>query len=281
MTSDPDSTAVRVALWRAMHVLVDAPPHVLDDELGLELVSPGDDWRARPDMDPGWTGPFRAGVVGRARFIEDLVGAQAADGVTQYVMLGAGIDTFAQRRPDVASRLHVYEIDQPGPQAWKRDRLGALGYGEPDWLRFVPIDFESGASWWEALTTAGFDPDARALLASSGVSMYLTRSATAATLGQVARLPTGSTLAMTFLLPTELLDEADQPSYVAAQEGARRSGTPFISLYTPDEMRTLALEAGFRHVEHVSSQELSARYFAGRGDGLRPSSGEDFIVATT
>ena len=279
--ADPDSTAVRAALWRAMHILVDPPPHVLEDEVGLRLVSPSDDWRSRPDMDPGWTSPFRAGMVARARFIEDLVAECEADGVRQYVMLGAGLDTFAQRRPDLASRLLVYEVDQPGPQAWKRDRLAALSYPEPEWLRFVPVDFETGASWWDEVTAAGLDTQQPAIIASTGVSMYLTKDATAATLRQVARLPAGSSLAMTFLLPTELVDEADRPGYQAAQEGARRSGTPFISLYAPDEILALARDAGFPRVEHVSSNELCARYFANRSDGLRPSSGEDFVVATT
>ena len=154
-------------------------------------------------------------------------------------------------------------------------------YPEPQWLRFVPVNFESGGSWWNALTTAGFDAQQRAVVASTGVSMYLTKDATAATLRQVAQLPAGSTLAMTFLLPTELLDEADQPGYQAAQEGVRRSGTPFISLYTPDEMLTLAHDAGFTRAEHISSHDLSARHFADRADGLHPSSGEDFLVATT
>jgi methyltransferase (TIGR00027 family) len=277
---EPDSTAVRVALWRAMHVLVDPPPHVLVDELGLRLVAPDDDWRARPDMDPAWTGPFRAGMVARARFVEDLVADRTAGGVTQYVLLGAGLDTYAQRRPPGASRLHVYEIDQPEHQQWKRERLAALGYAENEWLRFVPVDFESGTSWWDELAAAGFDVGQPAIVASTGVSMYLTKSATAATLRQVAQLPAGSTLVVTFLLPTELVDEADRPAYETAREGARRSGTPFISLYTPDEMLTLAHDAGFARAEHISSNELAPRYFACRTDGLRPSSGEDFVVAT-
>ncbi len=278
--AEPDSTAERVALWRAMHVLVDAPPHVLEDEVGLRLVSPGGDWRSRPDMDPQWTGPFRAGMVARSRFVEDLVADSATAGVAQYVMLGAGLDTFAQRRPDLASQLRVYEIDRPGPQAWKRERLAALGYGEPGWLHFVPVDFESGGSWWDALTAAGFDAQQPSVVASTGVSMYLTKHATASTLRQAAMLPAGSTLAMTFLLPTELLDDADRPGFQAAQEGARRSGTPFISLYAPDEMLALAHDAGFPRVEHISSHDLSARYFADRADGLHPSSGEDFLVAS-
>src|SRR3954468_10078893 len=93
-----DSTAVRVALWRSMHVLVDPPPHVFEDELGLRLAAPEEDWRRRPDMDPGFTKPFRASIIARARYIEDLLFEQVERGVTQYVILGAGVDTFAQRR---------------------------------------------------------------------------------------------------------------------------------------------------------------------------------------
>ena len=115
----PDNTAVRVALWRALHVEVDSPPHVLEDEVGLKLAAPDDGWRNRPDMSP-FTRPFRASIVARARFIEDLVAEQAARGVGQYVILGAGLDTFAQRRLELSSRLLVFEIDRPGPQAWKR-----------------------------------------------------------------------------------------------------------------------------------------------------------------
>ena len=140
----PDSTAARVALWRALHVQSDAPPHVLEDEIGLKLLSPDENWRSRGDMDPQFTRPFRASIVARARFIEDLVVEQAGRGVGQYVILGAGLDSFAQRRPEIASHLKVFEIDQPGPQAWKRQRLIELGFGVPDWLRFVPVDFEAG-----------------------------------------------------------------------------------------------------------------------------------------
>src|SRR3981081_2869471 len=156
-TAAPDNTAVRVALWRAMHVQVDPPPHVLEDEIGLQLAAPDDGWRHRPDMDPDGPSRCRAAIVARARFIEDLVTEQAGQGVAQYVILGAGLDTFAQRRPEIASRLRVFEIDQPGPQAWKRQRLIELGLGVPEWLRLVPVDFEAGGSWWEELAAAGFD----------------------------------------------------------------------------------------------------------------------------
>ncbi|HZR15541.1 MAG TPA: class I SAM-dependent methyltransferase [Acidimicrobiia bacterium] len=276
--AEPDHTAVRVALWRAMHVQIDPPPHVLEDEIGLQLADPDEGWRDRGDMDPDGTSRFRAAIVARSRFVEDLVTGSAA---RQYVLLGAGLDTFAQRRPEVASRLRVFEVDQPGPQAWKRARLVERGFGVPEWLRLVPVDFEAGGSWWDGLVDAGFDAGAPAVVASLGVSMYLTKDAIATTLRQVASLAAGSVLVMTFQLPVELVDPEDRPAREFALRGAAASGTPFISFFTPDEMLALARDAGFRDVEHVSGRDLMARYFANRSDGLQPSSGEDLLVATT
>jgi methyltransferase (TIGR00027 family) len=210
-----DNTAVRVALWRALHVQADPPPHVFEDEIGLALAAPEDGWRERPDMSP-FTRPFRASIVARARFIEDLVEAAAARGVDQYVILGAGLDTFAQRRTEFASRMVVFEIDQPGTQAWKRQRLVDLGLGVAPFLRLVPVDFE--ADDWSTRLAAG----------------------------------------------------------------ARASGTPFLSFFTPAELLALARACGLPDVQHVPAAELGARYFAGRTDGLRPPENtEELIVATT
>ncbi|MFH8403446.1 class I SAM-dependent methyltransferase [Streptomyces sp. NPDC018019] len=276
----PDNTAVRCALWRAMHVRVDAAPHVLEDEVGLRLADPGPDWPRRPDMDPAATRTFRAAMVARARFVEDLVVQQAERGATQYVILGAGLDTFAQRRPETAGRLRLFEVDQPATQAFKRRRLLELGYGIPEWLHLVPVDFEAGESWWERLTAAGFEPHRPAVVVSTGVSMYLTEDAITATLRQVAALAPGSVFAMTFLLPADLVAEADRPGLRTSQEGAHRSGTPFLSFYAPQDMLALAHEAGLKNARHVPGTALAERYFTGRTDGLRPSSGEDFLVVT-
>lgn len=282
ITPQPDSTAVRTALWRAMHLQVDPPPHVIEDEIGLRLAAPGDDWRSRPDMHPQWTRPFRASIVARARFVEDLVAERAAAGVGQYVILGAGLDTFAQRRPEIASRLKVFEVDQPGPQAWKRQRLSELGYGVPDWLRLVPVDFEAGDAWWQRIAAAGFDAARPAVVSSLGVSMYLSRDAVAAMLRQIAALAPGSTLVLSFLVPLEMADPSVRPGLQRAVDGARASGTPFVSLFAPDEMLALARAAGFPQVEHVSADTLTQRYFAGRPDGLRPpSNAEELLVAST
>ncbi|MGE0800248.1 MAG: class I SAM-dependent methyltransferase [Lautropia sp.] len=278
---EPDNTAVRVALWRALHVEADAPPHVLEDTVGLQLAAPDADWRNRPDMSP-FTRPFRASILARARFIEDLVAERIAAGVGQYVILGAGLDTFAQRRPESASRLRVFEIDEPGTQAWKRRRLVELGFGVPPFLQLVPVDFEAGDAWLERLTASGFDPAQPAVVASTGVSMYLTRDAISATLRQVAALASGSTLAMSFMLPIEMQDPEIRPGVERAAAGARASGTPFISFFTPAQMLALARDAGFREVRHVSADALARRYFAGRADGLRPpSNSEELLVATT
>lgn len=279
-TIGPENTAERVALWRALHVLIDAPPHVLEDTVGLALVDPPAQWRDRPDMDPEFTAGFRASIVARARFVEDLVAEQAAAGVDQYVILGAGIDTFALRRPEIAAQMTVFEVDQPGPQEWKRRRLDETGYGVPGHLRLVPVDFEV-EDWWSALLRAGFDASRPAVVVSTGVVQYLTREATASTLRAAAGLAAGSTLAVSFLLPMDLIDDGDKGGLEASSDGAQESGTPFVSFYTPDEMLGLARGAGFREADHVAGPALSDRYFAGRADGLHSSSGEDFLIART
>lgn len=177
--------------------------------------------------------------------------------------------------------MMVFEVDQPGTQAWKRQRLIELGFGIPEWLRLVPVDFEAGWSWEDQLMAAGFDASRPAVVASTGVTQYLTKDAIAATLRQFATLTPGSTLAMTFLLPLELAEPKERPGGEAAQKGARAGGTPFISFFRPPGMLALAREGGFREVPHVSSADLNQRYFTGRADGLRLPRGEEFLVTTT
>ena len=265
-----------------MHVLVDPPPHVLEDEVGLQLIAPDASWRDRPDMDPEGTRGIRAGIVARARLIEDLIAEQAERGVRQYVLLGAGLDSFAQRRVELASRLQVFEVDRPGPQAWKRQRLQDLGFGIPDWLHFVADDFETSGSWRQGLADAGFAADLPAVIASTGVTMYLTREANAAMLQHIAALAPGTTLAATFLLPADLIsDPQSRTTLRTSQTGAKSSGTPFVSFFAPDDLMALARDAGFRQVQHIAGPQITERYFANRHDGLRPARGEEFLIAST
>lgn len=275
---EPDNTAVRTALWRALHKQADVAPHILNDEIGLKLVAPPDGWQERPDMR--FTKRLRASIVARSRFIEDLIIGQSQQGISQYVILGAGLDTFAQRRPDIASKLQVYEIDQPDTLTWKQQRLDELGFGVPDYLHFVPVDFET-SSWWEELLKAGFDTTKPAVVACTGVSLYLTKEAIVSTLYQVATLAPGSTLAMTFYLRMELLDEEDKPMQEMAEKGARAAGTPFISFFAPDEILALAYKTGFKKAKTISTKDMEQLYFAGRTDNLLPASGEVFLLATT
>lgn len=276
----PDSTAVRVALWRALHVQVDAAPHVLADELGLQIAAPEERWRARPDMQVALTSRLRASIVARARYIEDATVLAADSGVGQYVILGAGLDTFAQRRPDIARRLQLFEVDRPGPQAWKRQRLRELGFYEARSQHFVPVDFETTADWLTPLTAAGFKSDEPALLASTGVSMYLSHEANKATLQSIAKLAKGTMLIMSFLLPSELVDAADLPALEASIQGARAAGTPLVSFYAPEQLIALARTLGFERVEHVTAQMLAQRYFTKRSDGLHPGTAEQLLIAT-
>lgn len=277
---EPDNTAVRIALWRAMHVQVDAKPFILEDEVGLKLIAPNEDWQLRPDMHPQFTRRLRASIVARARFIEDLVIAQSKIGISQYVILGAGLDTFAQRRPDIASKLQLFEIDKPDTQSWKQHRLIELGYGIPHGLHFVSVNFET-SSWWKQLLNAGFDTSKPAVITCTGVSLYLTKEANLSMLQQIATLASGSKLAMSFYLPMDLIDKEDQFLQQLAEKGAREAGTPFVSFYTPDDIITLALEAGFREVKTISTKDIEQLYFMNRNDDLLPASGEVFLLAST
>lgn len=277
-TKEPDNTAVRTALWRALHVQVDAEPHILEDGIGLKLVAPPDGWQERPDMK--YTQRLRASVVARARLIEDFVVKQNQQGIGQYVILGAGLDTFAQRKPKSVYPLQIFEIDQPDTLAWKEQRLNETGLDIPDNLHFVPVDFET-SSWWEQLLAAGFDTSKPAVVACTGVSLYLTEEAIVAMLKQLAGLVAGSRLIMSFYLPLELLDEVDQPMQQMAEKGAREAGTPMVSFFSSDKILRLAREAGFKEAKTLSTKDIEESYFANRTDDLMPASGEVFLIATT
>lgn len=130
---EPDDTAVMVAVWRAAHMLVDAPPHVLEDDIGLRLAAPDAGWLSQPVMGELFR-PWRASIIGRARFVEDLAAQGLGQGVRQLVILGAGLDSLALRRADLMARLRVFEVDGPATQRWKRRRITAAGLHPPPGL---------------------------------------------------------------------------------------------------------------------------------------------------
>lgn len=274
MSEEPDSTAVRTALWRGLHTLVDDPPHVLDDAIGVEIAGVDETWRARPDMDPARTRANRASIVARARAVEDTV---IASGAGQYVILGAGLDTFAQRHK---GPVRVFEIDTAATQAWKRARLVQLGLFDSTRLHLVPVDFEAGESWLDKAVEAGLDPAVPTVVSMLGVTMYLTPEAISTTLRQPASLAAGSIMVFSYSRPIEMAPPEVRPILEGAAKGAAASGHPWLSLLTPDQAAGLARQAGFAEVEVVTSTALHERYFAHRRDGLSPVGGEDLVIAT-
>ncbi|MBL7737342.1 MAG: class I SAM-dependent methyltransferase [Chitinophagaceae bacterium] len=276
IAQQPDNTALRTALWRALHVQADDKPSIINDEIGFNLIKPEKDWQERPDMK--YTKRLRASIVARARFVEDLVKEQIGKGVKQYVLLGAGLDSFAQRNATLSSQVDIYEIDQPDTLAWKEIKLLENGYGIPGNLHFVPVDFEN-RSWWDELLNSGFDIHKKAIISCAGVTLYLTKSAIVDTLKKMTSLASGSTIVIAFYLPIDQLEEEDQPMQEVANKGAEASGTPFVSFFTVGEVIKLAREAGLKQIQTISTKDMTDMYFKDRSDNLAPASGEFFLVA--
>lgn len=276
MDQQPDNTAIRTALWRAFHTQADAEPHILEDTVGLQLIAPEEGWQERPDIK--YTQRLRASVVARSRYIEDIITTEIPKGTDQYVILGSGLDTFAQRNPDTASKIQIFEIDQPGTLIWKQKRLSETGFHVPENLHFVPVNFEK-SSWWEQLLKAGFNIHKPAVIACTGVTLYLTRSAIKETLQHMVSLAAGSVVAISFYLPVELLEKEDQPMQEMANKGAQQAGTPFISFFSPEEVIAIAKESGLKNTDLVSTEDIKDLYFKNRTDGLSPASGEVFLLA--
>ena len=277
-TKQPDNTALRTALWRALHVLTDEKPYVIDDKIGYDLIKPETEWQERPDMK--YTKRLRASIVARARFVEDVAKTEIANGIKQYVLLGAGLDSFAQRNTEISSQIDIYEIDQPDTLAWKEEKLIENGYKISDNLHFVPVDFET-SSWWTELLSKGFDTNKKSVVSCTGVTLYLTKEAITDTLKKMTSLASGSTIAIAFYLPLEQLDEEDKPMQEIAIKGAAASGTPFVSFFSVEEIAKLADEIGLKEIQTVSTKDMTEKYFKNRTDNLAPASGEFFLVAKT
>ncbi|MET7035752.1 class I SAM-dependent methyltransferase [Elizabethkingia miricola] len=276
MDQQPDNTAIRTALWRAFHTQADAEPYILEDTVGLQLIAPEEGWQERPDIK--YTQRLRASVVARSRYIEDIITTEIQKGTDQYVILGSGLDTFAQRNPDITSKIQIFEIDQPDTLAWKQKRLSETGFHIPENLHFVPVNFEK-SSWWEQLLKAGFNIHKPAVIACTGVTLYLTRSTIKETLQHMVSLTVGSVVAISFYLPVELLEKEDQPMQEMANKGAQQAGTPFISFFSPEEVIAIAKESGLKNTNLVSTEDIKDLYFKNRTDGLSPASGEVFLLA--
>jgi methyltransferase (TIGR00027 family) len=266
----PSRTAWRVALSRAAHQLLDRPP-VFDDPVALAIVGARGVAQIRAAALRHHLPPsryLRAFLAARSRVAEEALAASMRRGVRQYVVLGAGLDTFAYRNPYPASALRVFEVDHPATQAWKRRQLAGASLAPPESLVFVPVDFES-QRLPEQLGCAGFRAGEPAFFSWLGVTMYLTRATVLGTLGFVARLPQGSGIVFDYAVPPATLSLVRRVVVRAVMRRVAAAGEPWKSFFDPRELADELHTLGFRQLEDLGPEDLNARFFDARADALR------------
>src|SRR3984957_670677 len=259
-------TAQRVAIRRAAHQLLDQP-RVLDDPLALRIIGAdaAAELRSNPKEHPAFARAFRAFMVARSRFAEDELASAYARGVRQYVVLGAGLDTFAYRNPH--AELRVFEVDHPATQAWKREQLLAAEIAIPSSLTFVPVDFEQ-QTLGAGLEPCGFDTSAPAFFSWLGVTPYLTREACMTTLGWIARMSAGSGVVFDFAIDPALLNAGQRQALGGLSKRVAAAGEPFQLFFDPAKLQAELKSFGFHRTEFLQGAQINARYFKDRADGL-------------
>lgn len=266
----PSRTALRVALRRAAHQLYDRPL-VFEDPIAVPILGTeyAEELRRTPDPAPGnkfrpFSVGMRAYLVGRSRYAEDNLALAIKGSVTQYVLLGAGLDTFAHRNP--WPHLRVFEVDHPATQAWKRDLLAQSKLPHPAGLTYAPVDFEC-ESLAERLLASGFDPAQKTFFAWLGVVPYLTLEAFRSTIRFIAAQPRGSGVVFDYGQPRRVLPFLEQLAHDSLAARVAQAGEPFQLWFTPDEVEAELKEFG--PITDLGVPEINAMYFAGRSDQLR------------
>lgn len=267
----PSRTALHVARLRAAHQLLD-DPKIFADPLALGIL--GLDEGLAQDPKPDWledtplSRGLRASVAARSRYAEDELELGIKRGVSQYVVLGAGLDTFACRNPHPQDVLRVFEVDHPATQAWKRMRLEQAGITLPQALTFVPMDLES-ETLSEGLRRAGFDFSQPTFFSWLGVTMYLTRSAVDATLELVAAMPVGSGIVFDYMKLPSLMSAAERSVFDHLAQRVALASEPFATFFDPSSLSANLRAMGFGHIEDLEPKAMDTRYFQGRTDNLR------------
>jgi methyltransferase (TIGR00027 family) len=263
-TGRASRTALRVAIRRAAHQVMDRPC-VLADPVAVPLLGAHFKLDREREAHPV-ARAFRAFMAARSRHAEEQLAKAVASGARQYVVLGAGLDTFAYRNPFAG--LRVFEVDFPATQEWKRAFLAEADIPAPDNLTFVPLDFEH-RTLAEGLDEAGFDSRVPAFFGWLGVVPYLTLAGFRATLRAIARQANGSGVCFDYGLAPESLSPARRMAFEALAARVAAAGEPFQLFFTPDTLEAELREAGFSTIEHVDSEQLNALYFRDRSDGLQ------------
>lgn len=260
-------TAFRVAIRRAAHQIADKPP-IMHDPIAVRLLGPG----VERDLERAMhtvARDFRCLMAARSRYAEDRLADAVSAGVRQYVVLGAGLDTFAYRNPYEA--LHVFEVDFPATQEWKRSVLAEAGVPLPPNLTFVPLDFEH-QTLTGGLRSTGVDMNAPAFFSWLGVVPYLTIEAFRATLAAIAQFPSPSAVSFDYAFPPETLTPERRAVFDTLAGRVAAAGEPFRLFFTPSQIEAEFARAGFHRCEQVDSDDLNDRYFKDRADGLKLSS---------
>jgi len=271
LNAKPSRTAQRVAVRRAEHKVLD-DPKVFEDSLAVAIAGAEAAFELPRSREPEtmFSRSLRAFLVVRSRYAEDRLTTAVERGVRQYVVLGAGLDTFAYRNPLRSAGLHVFEVDHPATQEWKRAQLHDAAIAIPEDMTFAAVDFEN-QSLEDGLLRAGFEKRQPAFFSWLGVTPYLSRPAFDATIGFIASMPPGSGLVFDFAVDRSLLSQSQQLALDALAERVARAGEPFQLFFDPAALASDLARLGFGNIEDLNSAQINARYFAGRSDGLAVS----------
>ena len=271
----PSRTAFGVARRRAAHQLLDHSPLVLDDPVAVRILGPQTAASITAESDKH-ANPFsramRAFMVARSRYAEDHLHSAIANGVTQYVVLGAGLDTFAYRNPYPDDKISLFEVDHPATQQWKRNLLAENAMAIPSTLTFVPVDFEK-QTLTEGLAQTAFDFNKPAFFSWLGVTPYLTLEAFRATIHAIASLPQGTGVTFEYALARSFLTSREKMAFDLIAARVAKAGEPFQLFFSPEQMQQELRSQGFSRIEELTSGDINARYFHGRSDGLELQGG--------
>lgn len=274
LTAQPSRTAQRVALRRATHQLLD-DPRVFDDPLAVAIAGQAE---ASSSAHEPYSRALRAFIAVRSRYAEDQLAAAMERGVRQYVVLGTGLDSFAYRNPWRDAGLHVFEVDHPATQEWKRAQLQSAGIAIPKEMTFAAVDFER-QSLEHGLLQTGFEKQRPAFFSWLGVTPYLSRPAFDATIEFIVKMPSGSGVVFDYAMERSLLNPSQQLALDELAARVARAGEPFQLFFHPAALAADLTLLGFGAIEDLAGDQINARYFAGRSDGLAVSGGGHLLGA--
>ena len=249
---------MRAAAHRAAHQVIEQG-RVFADPLALAVLGANPQAVFGERIDRPGTRGMRLLIAARSRFAEQSLTAAVARGVRQYVLLGAGLDTFAHRNPFEREGLRVFEVDHPATQAWKRERLAAAGMAAPASLTFAPTDFER-QTLADGLAAAGFDAAQPAVFAWLGVVIYLTRPAVLETLAFIASLPAGSEVIFDYGVPLASYPPAERAFHARREARVAAMGEPWITRFSPGEIAAELTRLGFDEIEDLGPADILRRF---------------------